>query len=142
MCVCVCVCVFMEMFFTPGCPKGENFSSDVMRIVAQGQVIPAGGTPSHKHYSFIVKFLSGGEFEHTLAKEFGAPQRELITLSEIVPILNTFQKERGGGKYDIKAPEYIYGVYKGDEYLLMMQDLTETGYVLHVLCLILEWTGT
>ncbi|KAK8395159.1 hypothetical protein O3P69_006124 [Scylla paramamosain] len=112
----------------PGCGKGENFSSDVMRIVAEGLVTPAGGTPSRAHYSFIAKFLTGSEFEHTMAMEFGAPQKESLTLSEVLPTLNTFQEERGGDKYRINAPEYVYGVCKDGEYLLMMQDLMEAGF--------------
>ncbi|XP_045109429.1 uncharacterized protein LOC123503593 [Portunus trituberculatus] len=112
----------------PGCGKCENFNSEVIRIEAEAQVTPTGGTPSPVHYSFIVKFIPGNEFEQESTKWIGAPKRELLVLSEILPALNTFQKERGGGRYPINAPEYVYGVCTSGEYVLMMQDLREAGY--------------
>ncbi|KAK8381081.1 hypothetical protein O3P69_008166 [Scylla paramamosain] len=114
----------------PGCGKCENFSSEVMRIVAEAQVTPAGGTPSPVHYSFIVKFISGNEFEQEASKWMGPPKKELLALSEILPALNTFQKERSGNRYPIHAPEYVYGVCATGEYVLMMQDLREAGFQL------------
>lgn len=110
-----------------------------MRIVAEAHVTPTGGTSSPVHYSFIVKFIPGNEFEQEAAKWIGAPQKELLALSEIVPALNIFQKERSGGRYPIHAPEYVYGVCTSGEYVLMMQDLQEAGYA--QLMLLYLWSG-
>lgn len=113
-----------------------------MRIVSEAQLIPAGGTSSSTRYSLIVKFLSGNEVEQTISKFFGAPRRELLTLSQVLSAFNAFQKERGGDKYCINAPEHVYGVCEVSEYVLVMQDLREAGYVLHMLYIVMRWAGT
>lgn len=112
----------------PGCGERENFNGDVMRIVAETQVTPAGGTPSPARYSFITKFIPGNEYEQEAAKLFGLPKKEILALSEVIPALNNFQKERSGDKYRIPAPEYVYGVCATGEYVLMMQDMREVGF--------------
>lgn len=112
----------------PGCAKGDNFNSDVLRIVVEARVTSAQGTPLPTHYSLITKFLPGNEAQQAITKAFGAPKREQITLSHILPAFNAFQKERGGDKYRINGPEHVYGVCEVNECVLMMQDLREVGF--------------
>ena len=103
-----------------------------MRIVAEARVTYAGRTSSPNRYSFIVKFLCGNEMEQAASVKFGAPKRENITLSKVLPDFNAFLKERGGDKYCINVPEHVYDVCAAGEYVLVMQDLREAGYVLHM----------
>ncbi|KAG0702592.1 hypothetical protein GWK47_025077 [Chionoecetes opilio] len=111
----------------PGCSKGDNFSSDVMRIVTEAQVTHLHGTPSSTRHSFVAKFLAGSEGEQEALKVIGTPKMELLTLSQVLPAFNAFQKDRGD-KYRINVPEHVYSVCGVGEYVLMMQDLREAGF--------------
>ncbi|ROT79095.1 hypothetical protein C7M84_002194 [Penaeus vannamei] len=95
----------------PGVGPGENFSSQLLKIVVETQV-SHGDQEEHtaKTYNLLAKFMQGNGFIREMGKTTNAPLKEIMIYSDVIPALNQFQSERGDGSNQVDIPGFVHGV--------------------------------
>lgn len=114
----------------PGVGPGENFSSQLLKIVVETQV-SHGDQEEHtaKTYNLLAKFMQGNGFIREMGKTTNAPLKEIMIYSDVIPALNQFQSERGDGSNQVDIPGFVHGVCVEGEYVLVMEDIRLSGYM-------------
>ncbi|XP_063600116.1 uncharacterized protein LOC134776333 [Penaeus indicus] len=82
-----------------------------------------------KTYNLVAKFMLGNGFHRELVKATRGPLKEVITYTDVIPVLNRFLAEIGDASNRVDIPSCIYGVCKEGEFALVMQDIRPLGYV-------------
>lgn len=124
----------------PGAKPGENVASELIKMWVKAKITRETEDEEHareiqknennktKEYNLMMKFNSGNEMDREYARYTYTDLNELLVYSDVIQEFNAFQEREAGGKYPVAIPEFIYGVCDGDEYVLVMQDVSVLGY--------------
>ncbi|KAL7641582.1 UNVERIFIED_CONTAM: hypothetical protein RMT77_007455 [Armadillidium vulgare] len=108
---------------------GESFNAELVKMDVTAKLKRGDSGPStEKLYNLIVKFLSRDPFNREMIRSVGYHKKEYQMYSEVLPKLNQFQASRTNNAFPIFVPEFIYGKCTRKEYVLVIENMKDSGY--------------
>ncbi|XP_050693910.1 uncharacterized protein LOC126984254 isoform X2 [Eriocheir sinensis] len=108
--------------------KGDGYNSEVFFFTVETTEQEESSSPETKKvYHLVGKFLSQEPHSQVMNKKLKSHLKEYLVYTELIPAMNNMLNEKAPEEPKISYPELIYGKCKGQDFVLVMENLQYAG---------------
>lgn len=109
-----------------GCQLGEGIVGEIIRVHIKARL------PNlSKEYNLVIKFKGQHPRIDFIYQNAQIYLKELLMYSKVLLEFNNFQKNLTNNQYPISHPKFIYGKCTTDEFVLVMENIKDMGFIIH-----------